>query len=344
MKITEFFKDFESSSKKSYIKMSSYRGRRIFRYDYSKKDNITESLFENHSRGMVIDKDDNILFLSPIKAEEISIEEYFKNFSDIEVEPNIDGVMVNMFYDNEWILSTRGSIGGYNKWDAFMNFKNMFDECKNFEYDDLDKRYTYSFVVRHKNNRNVGKILYNEVYLVEMRDIKTLDKIDKNQYNEIFNTVNGIKLEDNKEDIFRTYEFKGYTFYRNNIRYKITNNLYDYVKEIKGSHNDKIINYLELRKNRKVQEYLKYYPEDIELVKDIDDKIDELINAIYVQYVNLKINKNIEMKDIEYHIKPCIGDIHDIYKQTQIKINKKIINKYINDLSIYKLKFILNYI
>ena len=342
MKISEYFNiDLVD---KPHIKVSKYKNLQLIRYYYEQRDKVNDEI-DKYSRGMVISNDSDILLLPPIKSKEISIDEYFEKYSNIEVEPIIDGVMVNIFHDenvDEWILSTRGSLGGYNKWNKFLNFKDMFNECRNFEYDDLDKGSMYSFVVRHNKNRNVGRILYNEVYLVEMRDKRTLDRVNKDKYDKLFKTVDSQTL-DSKDEAFKTYEFKGYTFYDGAVRYKVKNSLYEYVNELR-CHKDKVVNYLELKAKNKVKEYLEYYPEEIEVVKDTEEKINVLVESIYMQYVNLKIRKNMEDKDVYYHVKPCIRDIHKNYIRSGVKVTRLAVKKYVDELPIYKLKFILNYI
>ena len=43
----------------------------------------------------------------------------------------------------------------------------MFDECCNLDENSLDKSMSYSFVMRHKENRNVTPIYDNILILVE---------------------------------------------------------------------------------------------------------------------------------------------------------------------------------
>lgn len=323
-------------------RISKNKDLKILRYEYDLK-HLYKTKLEKHLRGLIIDNEDTIVMLPPMKATVISIEEYFNKFKDIEVYPIIDGVMINLFYrDNKWNISTRSYIGGYNKWYKGLNFKDMFDECKNFDYDDLDKRYTFSFVLRHKNNVNISDIKYNEAYLVEIRDQKTLDIIDKKIYTDIFNTIDSIKI--NNDCVFSTHEIRGYTFYIDNIRYKIVNNLFEHVKELKGENSDKTINILNIRQQNKLSEYLLYFPNDKTLVASINEKLSDLTDNIYMNYVNYKILKNIDRNKIEFHIKPCIDDLHKLYLTSRKKITKVIVKNYINNLSIYKLKFILNYI
>ena len=62
--------------------------------------------------------------------------------------------MINLFYhQNEWLVSTRSEIGGYNKWNNKKSFVlTMFDECSKLDYELLNKNMSYSFVMKHVEN------------------------------------------------------------------------------------------------------------------------------------------------------------------------------------------------
>ena len=73
--------------------------------------------------------------------------------------------MLNIFYHNEWIISTRSFINAKNKWNDNLSFKKMFDEIineKNINLDNLNKNFSYSFVIQHKKNRIVTEIVDNK--------------------------------------------------------------------------------------------------------------------------------------------------------------------------------------
>lgn len=346
MKICEFIDgNFTTSVNNTTcrLKINNMRKLKIVRYDYKDREKIKEDKLSRYSRGLIIDSEDNILFLPPIKSVEISINDYFNNYSNYKVQPIIDGVMINLFNNNDrWEISTRSSVGGYNKWSKTKNFKDMYNDCEDFEEEDLNKEYTYSFVMRHKENRLVGKVEYNELYLIEVRNKNTLERLDITEFRNKFNTLEFIDLSRN-DKIFNTYEIRGYTFYDGENRYKLTNSLYDEINALKGNSNDKIINYLDIRNKGNIKQYLEYYPEEKNLKDEVEDNIEDLITLTYMSYRNVKIDKVKNMSDIEYHIKPLVNELHKIYLQERIRITKDIVRMFINKLSIYKLKFILNY-
>ena len=66
-------------------------------------------------------------------------------------------------------------------------------------------------------------------------------------------------------------------------------------------------------------------------------------NELHNYYINYFIKKTVEKKYIPYHLKPLLFDLHTIYKKDGVKIKNEIINKYIFNLPIKKLCFVLNY-
>ena len=69
---------------------------------------------------------------------------FFGSYPDNEnIYPLIDGTMINVFYKDEWIISTRSEIGGYNKWTNKKSFRKLFEECCDFDMNALDTTYCY---------------------------------------------------------------------------------------------------------------------------------------------------------------------------------------------------------
>ena len=311
-------------------------------------DNLLEfnedNIWKMYCRGAIIDSDNNkVVCLPPAKAIELK-EDNDYTFLGTEIQYLIDGTMINLFYKyDQWIISTRGEIGGYNKWNNKKTFRKMFEDCCDIDYDKLDKNCSYSFVMRHKDNRNISPIRKNEVYLVEI--YKFSDKIERlsiEKYPENIQKINNKSfLPDN--DLFDSYEIKGFTIKENNKRYKIMNPLFEKVKALKPNMNNNLLNYIELRKNGNLKEYLKYFPEHSKIFIDYRNKIHNLSNELYNNYKDIFVFKKKDKKQIPYHLKPLLNEIHKNYLKTQIPTNWNFIKEYINNLNSKRLVFALNY-
>ena len=214
----------------------------LVKYKYNKE--LSEN-WMRYCRGCIINKLTNkIIFIPPIKAKNIEYPindlDILKN-SDIEITNLIDGTMINLFYHNDkWIISTRSDIGCLNKWNNRLNFKKMFEECiqDNDFYNNLNKNYTYSFVLLHNKNRNISYIINNCIILIEVYNKDTLEKLNVKDINLDTNilTLENLNyqltniLDINNYFLLSDFNFKGLNININNERYNIINPKFNYVK------------------------------------------------------------------------------------------------------------------
>ncbi len=92
--------------------------------------------------------------------------------------------MVSLFWDdrlNDWEIMTRKKVGANNFYytytpnDKQPTFRSMFYDAvsaSKLNIDTLDKKYVYSFVLRHTNNRIITKVNSCELYLIEVYSIE----------------------------------------------------------------------------------------------------------------------------------------------------------------------------
>jgi len=154
-------------------------------------------------RSLILDMENHLLCFSPPKS--ISLE-LFKSrventsVQNIIINEIIEGVMMNMFYDNRtqgWEIATKWSIGGnywfyrtqYNIEDTGdsndikqLTFRQMFLEALNMQLNQnindnawinsLDKTYSYCFVLQHPANHFVLDIQNPTLYLVGVYELK----------------------------------------------------------------------------------------------------------------------------------------------------------------------------
>jgi len=324
------------------FKIRSYKGLKIISSPYHQEIDFE---YSRYLRGLVVNKENQIVCIPPqkaIKADDI-------DGDDMIYEELIDGTMINLFYNEEWIISTRTEIGGYNKWGQNKSFKMLFDESREFSYDELNKDHCYSFVMRHVENRNIAPIEKNEVYLVEMYQIKdamdrVMDRVMYEDYPDCFTKVERVTGTDQMMDLLNRSQFiKGYTSRLNDKRYKIPNPDFETIKKIHVNKNNICLTYLELRKNGNLKEYLKYFPEKSKVFEEYRNKIHVLSNDIYSTYKDVFIYKKIEKKDIPYHIKPFVYEIHKKYLSTKVGIKWSDIKDYIFNLECERIYFSLKH-
>ena len=332
--------------KKERLKVVKYKNLLLVKNYYDKPLSYTDEndYWKMYCRGAVIDTLTNrVVCLPPVKSVEYDTISDDSSYLGNEIQYLIDGTMINLFYSKEWLLSTRSEIGGRNKWTNKKSFKQMFEECldKNFDYDKLDKDCCYSFVMRHKDNRNVSPIKENKLFLVEVYNLNKNERLNISKVNLDIEKINNISFNDLID--FNSYEIKGYTIKDENKRYKKINPLFEKVKELKPNMNNDLLNYIELRKNGNLKEYLRYFSEYSKSFDEYRNKIHKLSNELYNNYKNCYVFKKIERKEIPYNLKPLTDDIHRNYLNTKEPTSWSDIKNYIHSLPSKKLMFALNY-
>ena len=326
--------DYISKFKKYNVQFRKYSDldlmiiKRKYGSKYSEK-----KFWLNYCRGLVLNyKTNKIVFIPPSKSKEYLTYDKLIELSN-SPEPLVDGTMINLFYhNNEWLTSTRSNIGATNKWSSDNSFQEMFKECSDsLDYSTLDREYTYSFVMRHMNNRLTSKVHKNELVLVEV----------------YHNGVNQPCLPTNKgyitvNDWMPDELYKGLTVKQNNIRYKWLTNEHKFIEMIKPNTNNPCLNYLILRNSGNLTEYIKYFPEQRFRFNNYREKLHNLTKLIYQVYVGVFIKKTFEKENIPFYLRPLMYEIHGEYLKTKQGISWDYIKNYIYELDPKRLYFVMN--
>ena len=345
--------NYISDFKKLGFKVNSYKNLRIVSYPYDKKPeyNSQDDIYKLYLKGAVIDINTNrVICLPPIKSLDISTES--ENQDGAIYQSLIDGTMINLFYHGDkWIISTRSEIGGYNKWTNKKSFRQMFDECCELDCDSLDKDMSYSFVMKHIENRNVSPVNNNELILVEVYNFSedNVKKLEREEYPELNCIIHDIYTD--REELMTLFQgpvipyyIKGYTVKYDNLRYKWINPYFEEVRNLKINMNNHLLNYIELRRNGNLKKYLRYYPEHNHLFNNYKEKLHDLSNDLFTTYKNVFVHKSIDKKEIPYHLNPLVYDIHGRYLKTKIPTNWESVKDYIHTVPSKKLVFAMNYL
>ena len=116
---------------------------------------------------------------------------------------------------------------------------------------------------------------------------------------------------------------------------------YKYIELIKPNTNDRLLNYIILRNNGYLSNYLHYYPEYKFIYNNYKEKIHTLTNHLYDVYKDVFIYKNKEKNDINFFLKPLIFDIHACYLKQKIPIKFINIKEFVNNLDPKRLYFVI---
>lgn len=369
----------------SQYKINNNTKYKIVKYD---KNFLCDDLIETIGlfRSVVLDENNNVLCFSPPKS--VSSEKFIKKYNnktnDIVAEEFVEGTMINLFYDinlNKWEISTRNTVSAnisfYKNTSNSNNnktFNTMFCEAiQNSEFDietKCNKKYCYSFVLQHPENRIVIPFKETKLYLVEVYEIIKDEKnndIVINYNNDVCDIVSNwcnnkiytpiiYKKWETYTDLINTYcsnltsyEILGVVI--KNIttgeRCKIRNPTYCQVKELRGNQPKLQYNYLILRQSGKVSDFLNYYPEYNSDFSNYRDQIHLFTSTLYKYYISCFIKKEQKLQDCSKQYKLHIYNLHKIYikelKDKKLFINMQETIKYVNSLHPSLLLFSLNY-
>ena len=163
--------------------------------------------------------------------------------------------------------------------------KMFFDACNynNFNLNSLDTKYCYSFVMQHPYNRIVTPSSVPLIYLIKIYEINNSYELQNIIVNEVdltsfVNTPSYIFLNtnikipnkyaiDNYDNLKNYYLNKDMPYYivggmiynKDGTRSKIRNLNYEIVRKLRGNQSKLQYNYLCLKKENKVKDFLTYY-------------------------------------------------------------------------------------
>lgn len=326
--------------------------------------NKTYICFDDTENGMYrsvvfSDPEKKILSFSPIKSipSYVFIDRYPVINDEIVIKEHIEGVMINLFYDNRisrWKIATKGAIGGNYGFakptDKNETFYDMFLESLSANKDEtlneieiikiLPIKFSYTFILQHPNNVINKPVKIPHCYLIAVYSINSneneVEYIPCTVYENwsIFNDINGV-IEFPKQYYTDKYESIIKTDY--GINFVITNistgehcKVTSFYKELfkKIIHIDSSIQYQYfcMRRIGKIKEYIKMFPKHKKAFFDIQDDYQYFVSTIYELYCNCYIYKSTNINDIEPKYFTHIYKIHHsiyIASISNKKINKK---------------------
>ena len=262
-----------------------------------------------------------------------------------------------------------------------LTFRSMFFEaCNicNLDLNCLDEKYVYSFVLQHPFNRIVTPIASPVIYLVKVYEIThpinnvlsviNLDQVTINEINiqSLLNCPPYIFLNSNIKFVnkypvtnfaeIRDYYESGnagyncvgcFLYSKDGIRSKIRNASYEEVRKLRGNQPKLQFNYLSLKQQNKVGEFLQYYPEHTVIFNKFKLALYYYTSNLFMNYISCFIRKEKPLKEYEFEYKSHMYKLHEKYK-TELKPVNKIIDKkyvidYVNALHPAQQMFIINY-
>ena len=333
-------------------------------------------------RSIILNSANQIVSFAPPKSynADVFIKKYNENTESIQAEEFVEGTMINVFFDptigvtGSWEIATRNIVGATSSFFKSSNsktFREMFMEaaveCK-LDINKLETELCYSFVVQHPENRIVVPFSKPQLYLVGVYKINnipnniTIDFFDVHKYQHFFSELGAsIKFPEiydfNKySDLVEkygsmntSYDIVGVVIHNKNTgeRTKIRNPVYEQVRNLRGNQPKLQYQYLSLRKEGKVKDFLQFYPENKKDFSVFRDQVHLFTNTLYSNYVSCYIKKEKPLIEFSQQYRTHMFNIHQMY-MNELRENKKFITntfvqKYVNEIHPSLLMYCLNF-
>lgn len=362
------------------------RSYRVYHYD---KSALNAELTYTYGllRSVIVNASDQIVCFSPPKS--LSTETFITEYPEqsawqqyLVAEEFVEGTMINVFWDealNGFEFATRNNVGAdvtfYKGQGATSKtFKTMFAECAaacQLDVNKLNKRFCYSFVMQHPENRIVVAFSKPQLYLIATYDIHNYNELTNVQEVTVMPICPSIAYDWTTTTVKFPQDFTGWHSYddltnmyaslttpytvvgvviknmRTGARCKIRNPTYEKMRILRGNHSKPQYHYLTLRKEGAVAKYLQYFPEHQEMFTHFRNQLHAFTYNLHANYVNCYIKKEKPIREYPKQFRTHMFKLHEKYvnelKPTNSYVSNAVTIDYVNNLLPAHLMYSLNY-
>jgi hypothetical protein len=304
-------------------------------------------------RSVIVNNNNSVVGFAPPKSIpcESFIKKYDvtgETGSDVIAEEFVEGTMITVFWDKTlcasggWEISTRNIVGATSRFFKAPTgkgkpFRTMFLDAmseNNVSFDHLNQNYCYSFVLQHPDNRIVIPCKTSKLYLVavyfiddsitdrvtiypqDIDELKNSEWLQNNiHFPERYLFTNYSELVDRYGSMNTPYDVMGVVLYNKKTgeRAKIRNPVYEQVRNLRGNQPKLQYQYLSLRREGKVRDYLKFYSENKKNFSEYRDQIHLFTNTLFENYVSCYIKKEKPLIEFTDQYRTHMFNIHQTY-------------------------------
>ena len=216
-------------------------------------------------------------------------------------------------------------------------FRRMFLECmteSNLDFGVLQKDCSYSFVMQHPNNHIVRTIEKPALYLIAVyktdnEALTVTEQCRDEHLSQIKSSSNGAcslqlprrftqslrGLQDQYISLNAPYDFPGLICRERStgLRFKFRNPNYERIKNLHGSEPKLQFQYLSLRQQGKVKEYLKLHTEHREVFQKCRDQLHAYTNQLFANYIGCYVKKERPFTEYPAEFKTHMFKLHERY-------------------------------
>jgi hypothetical protein len=199
------------------------------------------------------------------------------------------------------------------------------------------------YIVDNSDQNNINVHYVDKSHFLNLHTnttVKIPTVYDWNTYTDLIDTYASMNT---------SYDILGVVIYNNETgeRTKIRNPVYEEVRHLRGNQPKLQYQYLCLRKEGKVGDFLKYFPENKKDFSIFRDQIHLFTNTLFGNYISCYIKKEKPLIDFPNQYRTHMFNIHKQYlnelKEKNLYVTNTVVIKYVNNIHPSLLMFCLNF-
>tara|TARA_Y100000748_G_C15467984_1_gene477673 strand:- start:857 stop:1588 length:732 start_codon:yes stop_codon:yes gene_type:complete len=202
---------------------------------------------------------------------------------------------------------------------------------------------------------HIDNTLFPKVYVKEKNILELINEPPYIFMDTKIQFINKYPLQSSLDELlihynkkFVPFDIVGSIIYnKDGSRTKIRNVNYEEVRKLRGNQPKLQYNYLSLKKENKIKEFLQYYPEHVVLFNKFKLLMYDYTNELFTNYINCFIKKEMKLKEYPFQYKNHMYHIHQMYlavfKPNKKFVDKKVVIDYVNNLHPAQQMFVINY-
>lgn len=325
---------------------------RIYRY---KKKFLNEGDYSSYGlvRSVIFNENRLVSFSPPKSLSWPSEKDADISSTEIFVEEFVEGIMINVFWDDDkFVFATRSSIGGNSRF--FDNgvrpnptFGSLFEDTCDYvglslkEDCPLKKDTCYSFVMQHPsyrivNSANVPSLCLVAAYKIEGLKVYNVSFLSRPTWTEApIYAIEGTRVRVPKQYMLSSVSYNSVMeklatlpnntqgivlsyFDENSVycRLKVRNEAYQEAKLLRGNNPKLEFHYLTLRIEGKIGKYLQHFPEHREKFSDYKTKVEEFTTSLYQHYREIYILRTSSLGTVPSEYRSHLLTLHQLYNMS----------------------------
>ena len=263
----------------------------------------------------------------------------------LRMEDFVEGVMINVFRvkgDADTHVTTRSRLDADGTFYSERTFRELFEEAmesKRVCLDDIESvmgspdsqdgvAATFvSLVLAHPEHRVVRSVEQANFWAVYRGVVKTDGSVDfytedlpatwrPKTYSLTFKPAEWSELKTKFEEIkaSKPWYWQGIVVHMGLQRWRFRNADHDRVRrDLRGTESNPFGRFLRLRANKKVQEYLRVYPEDSDAFQGFEEEYRASTRTLYSWYCRCHKEHMLAFKDLPKTVQPLVFGLHKHY-------------------------------